>query len=259
MEQLQDRTAVVTGAARGIGYSLVRRLVAEGMNVVMADVDEAALERAVSGLEPAGVRVLAMAADVSRRSDVEDLAARTLAEFGSVHLVCNNAGVGISGRAWEFAASDWDRVLGVNLYGVIHGIAAFVPHLLRQGEGHVVNTASMAGLASFPGMAPYTATKHAVVGLSESLLLELRAVGSPVGVSVLCPGPVRTAIADAEGVDAGTRRAVAAGLDPAVVAEAIVDAVRADRFWVLTHPELLAAVESRTTAILDAGHLARRA
>src|SRR5579871_852581 len=200
MREFRDRVAVVTGAASGIGRALAERFAAAGMKVVLADVERQALAAAERALASGGARVLAVPTDVSKASDVEALAQRTLEAFGAVHVVCNNAGVSVGGLAWEVTLADWEWILGVNLWGVIHGIRTFVPILLRQGEeGHVVNTASMAGLVSGPGIAPYNATKHTVVTLSEALHHELgMASGGKVKVSVLCPGWVNTRILDAD-------------------------------------------------------------
>ena len=189
MDTLVGRTAVVTGAASGIGLSLSRRLAEEGMRVVMSDVDADRLEAAPRRVGPPA-DVLAVAADVragrtSRRSPA--LAAE---RFGPVHLLCNNAGVQLTGATWEFELREWEWLLGVNLWGVIHGIKAFVPGMIEHGgPAHVVNTSSVGGLVVFPGMAGYAAAKSAVVAISESLLFDLRTHGLPVGVSVLCPGP----------------------------------------------------------------------
>src|SRR5579885_2688083 len=168
MEEFRDRVAVVTGAASGIGRALAERFAAAGMKVVLADVEQGALASAERALASGGARVLAVPTDVSKASDVEALAQRTLEAFGAVHVVCNNAGVSVGGLAWEVTLADWEWILGVNLWGVIHGIRTFVPILLRQGEeGHVVNTASMAGLVSGPGLAPYNVTKHVFAAVRD--------------------------------------------------------------------------------------------
>jgi NAD(P)-dependent dehydrogenase (short-subunit alcohol dehydrogenase family) len=265
MRDLSGKVAVVTGAASGIGLALSRRLGADGMRVMMADVEEPALEAAARSLADEGVESATAVTDVSDADAVDALARATLDRFGAVHVVCNNAGVAGGGLAWQVPAPVWDWVVGVNLYGVVHGIRSFVPHLIAQGEGHVVNTASVAGLLGSPGLSAYCATKHAVVGLSETLAHDLAAVGSPVGVSVLCPGFVRTRIHEADrnwparygpppatddqpGADE-MRQAIAgaieSGIDPAVVAQAVRDAIVAGRFWILTHPEFNDAVLNR--------------
>lgn len=200
MQDLAGKVAVVTGAASGIGRALVDRFAAEGMSVVMADVERDALDgaaHAVAGAHGAD-RVLAVPTDVRDEAAVEALAAATFDRFGTAHVVCNNAGVGVGGLAWTVPADRWRWIVEVNLLSVAHGVRAFVPRMIEQGEGHVVNTASAAGLLTGPAMSPYYATKHGVVALSEALYFDLHLVGAPVGVSVLCPEWVRTNIADSE-------------------------------------------------------------
>jgi NAD(P)-dependent dehydrogenase (short-subunit alcohol dehydrogenase family) len=262
MKELRDRVAVVTGAGSGIGRALAERFAAEGMRVVVADVDEARARETEALLAARGAQALAVQVDVRQPAAVEALAARTLEAFGAVHVLCNNAGIaGLARPTWEQSLEEWAQVVDVNLWGVIHGIRTFVPIMLRQGtEGHVVNTASMAGLMSLPLIAPYHATKFAVVTVSESLHMELGMTGAPVRVSVLCPGFVRTNIgqdsltsprSEAEAaMHEAFRRLIAEGLDPAVVAERVVEAIRDERFWVFSHPELVAAVEQRAASIV---------
>jgi NAD(P)-dependent dehydrogenase (short-subunit alcohol dehydrogenase family) len=262
MKELRDRVAVVTGAGSGIGRAFAERFAAEGMRVVVADVDEARARETEALLKSRGARALAVQVDVQKAAAVEALAARTLEAFGAVHVLCNNAGIaGLARPSWEQSLEEWQQVVGVNLWGVIHGIRTFVPIMLRQGtEGHVVNTASMAGLMSLPLIAPYHATKFAVVTISESLHMELTMTGAPVRVSVLCPGFVRTNIgqdsltsprSEAEAaMQEAFRRLIAEGLDPAIVAERVVEAIRAERFWVFSHPELVAAVQQRAESIV---------
>jgi NAD(P)-dependent dehydrogenase (short-subunit alcohol dehydrogenase family) len=264
MEELRAKVAVVTGAASGIGLALARRFGAEGMRVVLADVEEEALARAAAELAAAGVESIAVRTDVSRADEVEALAERAIEAFGAVHLVCNNAGVFAGGNAWEVSVADWEWVLGVNLWGVIHGLRSFVPRLLAHGdEAHVVNTASMAGLMSNPFAAPYTVSKHAVVALSEVLYHELTLSGSKVGVSVLCPEAVATRIGEAERnrpggaaaqgaesparamVHGALRRAVGRGIAPDVMADRVVRAVRERRFYVLSEDDWRRAAELR--------------
>ncbi len=273
MRDLRGKVAVVTGAASGIGLALARRLGREPMRVVLADVEAEALERAHRLLAGEGIEVASRVTDVSDAADVEALAAFTLERFGGVHVVCNNAGVSGGGLTWEVPLSVWHWVLDVNLFGVVHGVRAFLPRLLEQDEGHVVNTASVAGLLVAPGMSPYTASKHAVVGVSESLHQELALLGSAVRVSVLCPGFVRTRIAEARRnwlarygpapaveprpEDEAARRrgeeAIASGLDPEAVAEAVRSAILEERLWVLTHPEFGEAVIERARRTVE-GH-----
>src|SRR5581483_3263330 len=182
MDDLEGKVAVVTGAASGIGFALAGRFAAEGMHVVMADVEEPALDKAASELESDGASVLPFVTDVSDAGSVRALAAATFERFDTAHIICNNAGIGTGGRTWEITEAQWQWTIGVNLMGVVHGIQAFVPRLVEQDEGHVVNTASAAGLLSGPGMAPYNATEHGVVALSESLAADLALAGSHVDV-----------------------------------------------------------------------------
>ncbi|QYG94418.1 SDR family NAD(P)-dependent oxidoreductase [Iamia sp. SCSIO 61187] len=265
-------TAVVTGAASGIGFALAERFAGDGARVVMADVEAPALEQAADRLRERGAQVHPVITDVSDGEAVDALAAEAVDVFGPVHLLCNNAGVGAGGLTWELTTKDWEWVLGVNLWGVIHGLRAFLPGMLAHGEpAHVVNTASLAGHVSAPFMAPYGASKFAVVAISEALFHELAMTGSCVGVSVLCPGWVNTNIHSSErnrpgggqadapsGESAGMavdmlRRVLSSGMDPAEVAALVVDAVREGAFYVFTHPDMMPAVETRAGAILQ-GH-----
>jgi NAD(P)-dependent dehydrogenase (short-subunit alcohol dehydrogenase family) len=267
MRELQGKVAVVTGGASGIGRAVAEAAAAAGMKVVLADIEETALKEADAALGASGAEVLSVVTDVSVGSSVEELRDKALERFGAVHLVHNNAGVAVGGPLWTVSEPDWTWVLGVNLWGVIHGIRTFVPVLLEQGEGHVVNTASLAGLTS-PGMlGPYNVTKHSVVTMSETLYRDLAAVGSGVGVSVLCPGFVRTGIAESdrnrpdwapaeprplgEELQEAVRGLVAAGIEPADVAAQVIDAVRNDRFYIITHADTMAMVETRLKDILD--------
>ena len=273
MDQLEGKVAVVTGAASGIGRALADRFAAERMKVVLADVETDALAAAEKELRDAGADVLAVTTDVSDAHSVDALARATVDAFGAAHVVCNNAGVGGGGQMQTLTTADWEWVLGVNLWGVIHGIRAFLPILLEQDEAHVVNTASMAGLVGGPFMGPYNASKFAVVAISETLFKEMAMQGGTVGVSVLCPGWVNTNIADSErnrpealrpaGADATAaaeastgmrdmlRQMLSTGMAPADVAGRVVDAVRGRRFYVLTHPEMKPAIEARMRSILD--------
>lgn len=270
MEEIRGRVAVVTGAGSGIGRALAHCFASQGMSVVLADIDSDGLAATVAQLEVDGAEVLTVPTDVSDPVQVEALAEASFDRFGTVHVVCNNAGVGTPGLLWEFPVEEWRWILGVNLFGVVHGIRAFVPRLVEQGEGHVVNTASTAGLISGPFAGPYSASKHAVVSISETLALDLQAIGSPVGVSVLCPGFVRTPIlvnsanrrpAGPYDVPADTplgaffhafSQMVDAGMDPATVAAMVLDAIVSRRFYVLTDPEAWkGAVEARMRGILD--------
>lgn len=268
MENLQGKVAVVTGAASGIGKAVATRAAGEGMKVVLADIEENALKETADELAGNGADVLAAVADVSELASVTELRDRTLREFGAVHLVHNNAGVGTGGPIWDVPEEDWRWILGVNLWGVVHGIATFVPLFIQQGEGHVVNTASIAGLTTAPYLGPYNATKQAVVAISETLFKDLEAAGiSSVGVSVLCPGFVQTRIAesernrpswaperDVEGAEEMRgliQDLVSGGIPAEQVAERVLDAVRTNTFYILTHPELRGALQTRFDDILE--------
>ena len=270
MQDFRNKVALVTGGASGIGRAMVDRFAAAGMKVVVADVETTALATTERELRARGAEVLAVRTDVADAGAVETLARATLDRFGAAHVLCNNAGVSVGGPMWEHTLDDWRWVLGVNLWGVIHGIRTFVPIMLRQGEpAHVVNTASLAGLSSTAFLGVYNATKHAVVTLSETLAQELALVGAPVKVSVLCPGFVQTNIADsnrnrpadlADGAtrirpaefEAGIRAAIASGIPPATVAELVFTSIRDERFYVLPHPEMTASrVRARMEGILE--------
>ncbi len=257
MRDVTGKVAVVTGAASGIGRALANRLGAEGMRVVLADIDEGGLGRADSELSATGVETLAAVADVSKVEEVEALAKAAVARFGAVHVVCNNAGVAAFGPSWEIQPQVWEWVLEVNLWGVINGMRTFVPLLLEQNEGHVVNTASMAGLLASPYAAPYTVTKHGVVGLTETLHHELALRGSAVRASVLCPGFIRTNLMADERwahrlgdlsyipTDEGSAfvrqmftDGIETGTPPEELAGLVVDAIRQERFWVLNDAQL---------------------
>jgi NAD(P)-dependent dehydrogenase (short-subunit alcohol dehydrogenase family) len=257
MDDLQGRVAVVTGAAGGIGLALAGQLAGEGVRVVMSDVDAERLEEAAATVDG---EVEPVAADVSRPGDVDALAARATERFGAVSILCNNAGVTRPGPAWELGLDEWQWLLSVNVLGVVHGIRAFVPAMLERGQpAHVVNTASIGGLLPYAGIAAYTASKYAVVGLSESLQLDLQAIGAPIGVSVLCPGPTETDFRthsralhpsgpaeEVEGEYEGVARIPASD-----AAALVVDAIRSNRFWVLTHPAYRDALERRTRGIVE--------
>jgi NAD(P)-dependent dehydrogenase (short-subunit alcohol dehydrogenase family) len=268
MENLQGKVAVVTGAASGIGKAVATRAVGEGMKVVLADIEENALKEATDELGSNGADVIGAVTDVSDLASVIELRDRALREFGAVHLVHNNAGVGTGGPIWEVPEEDWRWILGVNLWGVVHGITAFVPLLIEQGEGHVVNTASIAGLTTAPFLGPYNATKQAVVAISETLYKDLQGSGvSGVGVSVLCPGFVVTRIGEsdrnrpswapgrevegAEDMRGLIQDLVNTGIPPEQVAERVLDAVRTNTFYILTHPELRGALAARFDDILE--------
>jgi NAD(P)-dependent dehydrogenase (short-subunit alcohol dehydrogenase family) len=267
MENLRGKVAVITGGASGIGKAVATRAAAEGMRLVLADIEEPVLEETARALSADGAEVLAVVTDVSDAGSVHELRERTLQHFGAAHLIHNNAGVGVGGPIWEVSEEEWRWIIGVNLWGVIHGINAFVPVLLEQGEGHVVNTASVAGLSSTPGLGPYTATKHAVVAVSESLFKDLRSAGATIGVSVLCPAFVQTGIAqsdrnrpawapehDPAGAEERTsfiQAMVDGGIQPQTVADRVFEAVHDGTFYILTHPEVKPALALRHEDILE--------
>lgn len=265
MRELTGKVAVVTGAASGIGRAMADRFAAAGMKVVLGDVEVPMLEQAVAELRAGGAEAVGIRSDVANLADVEALRDTALDSFGAVHVVCNNAGVA-GGAVADAPVELWDWVLGVNLRGVIHGCVTFLPVLLAQDEGHVVNTASLAGLAGIDGLGVYCTTKFAVVGLSESLFHELVARGSQVHVSVVCPGFVQTRIGDSHrnmpsdlrttlGVtapDDPMAATIGLGLLPADVGDAVLTAVRDERFWVLPHPRAAAsATQGRLAWMAD--------
>lgn len=270
MKEFKGRVAVITGAASGIGRGIAERCVSEGMKVVLADIDDVNLAKAETELKTPGGTVLGVRTDVSKRSDVELLARQALDAFGQVHLLFNNAGVAAGGAPWEATWNDWEWVIGVNLWGVIHGVKVFTPLMLRQNtECHIINTSSAAGLIVGGASAPYAVTKHAVVALSESLHLTLQQRNSLVKVSVLCPGLVRTNIANAErnrpaqlcnepvtmtperqaGL-AAFKAAIEASMPPLQVADVVFDAIKKEQFYILPHPEWTEVIRLRTDKLL---------
>ena len=258
MKELKGKTAVITGAASGIGLALTKTFIEEGMKVVMADVDEDSLANAASDLEKAGAEVLGVLCDVSDPSSINALAEATVKNFGPPQVLCNNAGVAPAGPILGTTPEEWQWTVGVNVLGVAYGTQAFTPFMLEQGEGHIINTASQAGLMTTPILGLYCATKHAVVGFTESLYRELE--DTPIGVSCLCPELIKTAIADparlrpdwvkvdethdtfqpllAEAIQA-------TGLDPSLVSAAVVDAIKKNEFWVFTHDITLVQANRR--------------
>ncbi len=263
MENLAGKVAVVTGGGSGIGRGMALAFADAGMNVVLADVDTDAAEAVRGEVEERGARALVVRTDVAERDALETLAEKTFAELGAAHLLCNNAGVTVVGPMHQASDEDWRWVLSVNLEGVIHGIQAFVPRLKRQGQGgHIVNTASMAGHMIAPGLGIYTTTKFAVVGLSESLRVDLGLHG--IGVSVLCPGLVKTRIMDAARnrpdrlggphplpPEAG-ETLDRLGIDPICVGRAVRRAVERNDLYIFTHPEMKHFAELRYRQIVAA-------
>ena len=246
MQDFEGKVAVVTGSAGGIGRGLAERFIAQGMRVVLADIDADRLAATEAELRAAGATVLGVPTDVTDIASVQALAKRAVDEFGAVHVLCNNAGVNSSPNdaCWEVPIENWEFVLGVNLRGVIHGIHAFLPIMLAQAsEGHIVSTASAAGLGSRPGIAPYVITKAAVISLSESLHHDLQQRGSKLRASVLCPGRVQTQMTMNQPGQPKRERtseeaAAAEGyMTPHQVGDLVVESIREERFYIYTHPE----------------------
>lgn len=270
MKEFTNRVAVVTGGASGLGRAMAWRFAREGMKIVLADIEQANLDAALDEFQKAGHEAHAVHCDVSRAEDVEALAQQTLKKFGAVHIVCNNAGVAPGGVVWEHSVKDWEWAMGPNVWGVIHGVRVFTPILLEQNtEGHIVNTASVAGLLTLPGMGMYCVTKHAVVSLTECLHHDLVAHTDKVHCSVLCPAYVPTRIADSERNrpehlrderpkseedlrrEEGMRHAVESGrISAEEVADAVFNAVCDERFYILTHQRIKPAIETRMQDIL---------
>lgn len=273
MKVFRDKVAVITGAASGIGQAIANRCAAEGMSIVLADIEEKALIQAETKIKSAGANVLSVLTDVSKLGDIKALAQKTMEAFGAVHLLCNNAGVGTGSTAWDTTINEWKWVLGVNLWGVIHGIRVFVPIMREQdSEGHIVNTSSIAGLLPYHAAAPYHASKHAVVAISEKMYYDLGENGGKIKVSVLCPGWVKTRILESErnrpaelqddatelvitpemeAVIREYQQAVETGMSPTMVADRVFLAIKRDQFYVLTHPEFTPLVQARMEAIVD--------
>ena len=278
MDEFAGKVAVITGAASGIGRATAGALAAEGVRLVLADVEEGPLEAAVAQLK-ATTEVVGVSADVSRYEDVVEVGRVAMDTFGALHIAMNNAGVGSGGLSWDIPLEQWEWVLGVDLWGVIHGVKAFTPLIIASGGGHVVNTASMAGLTSPPFMAPYNVAKHGVVTLSETMFQELAMFHPEVGVSVVCPGWVRTRIHESDrnqpapdAATAGGPQAptgadptatamfrdtlaglIAGGIDPDDVAALVLDAIRHRTMYVLTHDDWSSGITDRTARIVAGG------
>lgn len=271
MRDLAGKTAFVTGGASGIGLALGRAFARSGMKVMLADIETEALQAAVTSLQEISPDVSGIVCDVADAKSVERAAQAAFDAFGRVHVVCNNAGVAAGGGIDHISLDNWRWVIDVNLMGVLHGIKSFLPHIRAHGEGgHIVNTASMAGMDGGLGFSPYTASKFAVVSMSEGLAIQLEPHG--IGVSVLCPSFVRTGIGQsgrnrpkrygesrpldpaspAAAMVAEIARQIEAGLDPATVAERVLEAIRKDELYIFTHPGMRAQIEPRFAAILAA-------
>jgi NAD(P)-dependent dehydrogenase (short-subunit alcohol dehydrogenase family) len=265
MREFEGKVAVITGAASGIGRELANVAAESGMKLVLADVHVHRLEQASAELQARSAEVLAMVCDVRKGRLVQELADAALARFGAVHLVFNNADVGSAGLVWEHSEADWESVLGVNLWGAIHGVRIFTRMMLAAAAhdpryaGHIVNTASMAGLVNAPLTGAYNVSKHAVVALTETLYHDLKLVGAPIGVSVLCPYLVPSTIVDAhhqrpedlKTLEAQARGLESDGLSAAQLARTTFDAVREGRFYVYSHPEAAGRVAERMEAIVQ--------
>ena len=274
MKQFKDKVAVVTGGASGIGLGIAERCAQEGMKVVLADIEESALKEAENMLKAGGTDVLAIKTDVSKLKDIEALAQKTLDAFGGVHLLFNNAGVqtGKGKTFWENTLADWQWVLGVNLWGVVHGIKVFLPIMLQQNqEGHVVNTASVAGLITSSAMGIYSVSKAAVVMLSETLFLQLKESNDPIGVTVICPSIVRTRLNDAErnrpaelsnpheqpptpkqqAIISMFEKSNEQGMAPEEFAGLVFDAIRNEKLYLLSHPTFNDRIQKRAENILQ--------
>jgi len=268
MEKLEGRTAFITGGAGGIGLAMAKAFAGAGMKVAIADVEDDTLQAAVALLKESNADVMGIRLDVRDRDAMEAAAKEVTEAFGPVHLLCNNAGVGAGGPMHETTYGDWDWTLGVNLNGVVNGMQAFLPAMVAHGEGgHVVNTASMAGVFGAGGMGPYNASKFAVVGISESLAQDV--AHADIGVSVLCPGFVKTSIFDSERNRpedmprrkstmsdeeraAMAAKAMAGAIEPDAVAEQVLEAVRANQFWIFTHPEYVELMKMKMQNMIAA-------
>jgi len=270
MDQLEGRVAVITGGASGMGLAFAHRFAVAGMKVVLADIEAPALDAAVAGLRDAGADALGVRCDVSDAGSVRDLARATDEAYGDVHVVCLNAGVATSGALHEQTLSDWEWILGVNLMGIVHGLDAFLPGLVNRDEGHVVVTASIAGHTAYPGLGPYSASKHAAVAIAETLHNELVSNGSRVGATALCPGFVDTgifesarnrpehltdALAEPESDDQRAAREAflemiaTEALKPDAVADLVHDAILDGTFWVFTDEQHAPNITSRHVEI----------
>lgn len=273
MDDVGGKVAVITGAAGGIGLGMARAFAGAGMSLVLADIDEARLDEAVSSMQATGAVAIGVPTDVADRASVDSLASMTLERFGAVHLVCNNAGSPLPRSILNVTTEDWERGLGINLFGVVNGIHAFMPILEEQGEGHINATSSMSGFVAFPPVVIYNVAKSGVIAVMETLARELRAAGSPIEVSVFCPGEVATHAIDnamhnacssgyvpspgeltsVEATQAGLLRS---GMDPNDVGRIVLDGVRQGRFWIFSHPHWIEGpIRDRFDAMVANGSL----
>lgn len=263
MELRSGQVAVITGGASGIGLAMARNFAGRGLKLVLGDIETTALDAAVADLAASGADVIGVPTDVSEADRIEALADAAYQRFGAVNVLCNNAGVVKRGRMWEQSLADWEWVIGVDLWSVIYGVRTFIPRMIEGGQpGYIVNTASTAGLAAFPGIASYDVAKSGVVALSEALWHELRQAGASIGVSVLCPGLVATRIGDSErnrpGANAAGRGAPVSMRDPGAVAmtpedcaQYVADAIEAEQFWMITHPAYDQFISARMQGMLN--------
>ena len=273
MDDLRGRVAVVTGAGSGMGLGMARAFAADGMKLVLADVDTAALDAAVAGFAAAGTEAIGVKTDVSKLEQVEALAQAALDRFGAIHVAANNAGIGIPTNTERMKLDDWRWIIDVDLWGVIYGVHVFLPIIEKQGEGHITATSSMAGLIAARIMGAYNVAKHGVVAMMCTLERDLRSRHSPVRASVLCPGPINTGIGRNSAQlrpstlgqpprDPATRGQVtgkiasnieamlAEGMDPDEVGRLVLDAVKTEKFWILTHPNFMKLVTRQNEAML---------
>lgn len=275
MQTFTDKVAVVTGGASGIGLGMARSFARRDMKLVIADLDDAALAAAVAEFESEGVAVVGQRCDVSDLEAVQALADLTMETYGAVHILCNNAGVGIPTSARNMKLEDWKWIIDVDLWGPIYGVKVFLPLIEEQGEGHICTTSSMAGLISSGMMGAYNVAKHGVVALMAALERELRAKDSPITASVLCPGPINTNISrhsveyrpgkakpNADGEKAGKmarniQSSLEDGMDPNEVGELVTNAIAEDKFWILTHPRWAKGVQKQLDALVEDQTLTR--
>ena len=273
--EVRGRVAVVTGAASGMGLAMADTFATAGMKVVLADIEEGALDAAVERVAATGAEAVGVRTDVSKLDQIEALAQATLDRFGAVHVLCNNAGVGVGAPVGQTSMADWRWTLDIDLWGPIYGCEVFLPLIEEQGEGHINSTASMAGLYAGASLGAYNVAKHGVVALMASLERDLRFRESPVRASVLCPGPIDTKIVDSQRnrdaddaaqhveTEQGQKfwdfltRSLAAGMDPAEVGPMVLDAIEQEKFWVLTHPEMGEIAVSQAKAMLEDRRLTR--
>lgn len=272
MDQFENKVAVVTGAASGIGFATACRFADAGMRVVLADIEQTALDDAVKVINDKGQTAMGVHTDVSDWTQIQQLAEATMDSYGAVHVVHNNAGVVVAGTIEELSIKDWEWVLGVDLWSVIYGVKAFLPLIKKSGEGHIINTASTAGIAASNNIGPYNVAKFGVVAMTETLKLQLIAESSPIGASVLCPGAVNTRIVESHrnrSAEAGQQpdtatelqfrenagSVVAQGIDPSEVADKVMNAIVKNEFWIITHPAWKDVMKARIEGMVDSNEL----